>query len=49
MPSFSSSASLRKSTTVEMRKETGEDLEAKQKAERDAAREQPPQEAVGGE
>jgi polyribonucleotide nucleotidyltransferase len=29
--------------------ETGEDLEAKQKAERDAAREQPPQEAVGGE
>jgi polyribonucleotide nucleotidyltransferase len=28
--------------------ETGEDLEAKQKAERDAAREQPPQEAVGG-
>ena len=29
--------------------ETGEDLEAKQKAERDAGRDQPQQEAVGGE
>jgi polyribonucleotide nucleotidyltransferase len=29
--------------------QTGEDLEAKQKAEREASREQPRQEAVGGE